>query len=111
MFYIVSCNASLVLPRIACIVSPHDAMVLPYWIWFALFHFMLTGASLLGMAYVISPPSLGHHYWAWFVLFHFMLHLFLLTGHGSYCFISCFTGTSLLGMACIVSFHVLLVPS
>jgi hypothetical protein len=94
MFYIVSCNASLVLPRIACIVSPHDAMVLSYWTWFASFHFMLTGASLLGMR----------------MLFH-LPHWVIITGHGLYCFISCFTGTSLLGMACIVSFHVLLVPS
>jgi hypothetical protein len=40
---------------------------------------------------------------AWFVLFHFMLHWFIITEHDCYCFIWCVTGSSLLGMAFIVS--------
>jgi hypothetical protein len=49
--------------------------------------------------------SLVHHYLAWFVLFHFMLHWFFLTGHGLYCFTSCFIGSSLMDMVCVVSRH------
>jgi hypothetical protein len=37
------------------------------------------------------------------VLFHVMPHLFILTGHSLSCFMSCFTGSSLPGMICIVS--------
>jgi hypothetical protein len=90
-------------------------MVLPYWAWFALFHFMLhcfiptehclyfvtslTGSSLLGMVYMVSlHVSLVHHHWAWFVLFHVMFHWFIITWQGLYCLTSCFTGSSLLGM-------------
>jgi hypothetical protein len=39
-----------------------------------------------------------------FVLFH-SPHSFIIAGHGLHCLTSCFTGPSLLGMACILSFH------
>jgi hypothetical protein len=42
---------------------------------------------------------------AWFVLFHFMLHWFFVTGHGLYCFTSCFIDSSLMDMVCVVSRH------
>jgi hypothetical protein len=42
------------------------------------------------------------HYWAWDVLFYAMFHWFIITWHGLYCFTSCFTGLSSLGMVCIV---------
>jgi len=38
-----------------------------------------------------------------------MLHWFIITGHGLYCFTSCLTGSSLLIMVCIASFHASLV--
>jgi hypothetical protein len=52
---------------------------------------------------VSCNASLVHHFWAWFVLFHFH-QWFIIAGHGFYCFTS-ITGSSLLGMVCIVSLH------
>ena len=74
---------------IVCIVSPHDLLVLPYWVWFAIVSF---------------HASLVLHYWVWRVLFHFP-HLVFIPGHGVYCFMSSFIGSSLLGIDHIASFH------
>ena len=41
----------------------------------------------------------------WFILFHFMLHWFIITGHDLHGYISFVTGSSLLGMLCIVSLN------
>jgi hypothetical protein len=38
-------------------------------------------------------------------LFDYALHGFFLTGHGLYCFSSCFIGSSLLSIICVVSCH------
>jgi hypothetical protein len=35
------------------------------------------------------------------LLFHLMSHWFIITWHGLYCFTSCFTASSSLGMVCI----------
>jgi hypothetical protein len=56
------------------------------------------------MVYIYSLPSLVHHYWASFALLHFP-HWCIITGHGLYCFTSCFIGSSLLGMVCADSRH------
>jgi hypothetical protein len=92
-----------------CIVSLHTLLVLPFWAWFVLFHFMIHWFFLNGHDFIISLyDSLVLLYWAWFVLLHFMLQWFLINVHCVYCFIS-LTGSSLLGMACIVSLHASLV--
>ena len=122
-----------------CIASLHASHVHHYWEWFVLDHFMLhwfiitglgwhwftscfTWSSLLGRVCIVSLDallvicklciawlsSLVHHYCAWFAMFHVMLFRFYLTGHGLHYF-SFLTGTSLLGMVCIVSLHASLV--
>ena len=111
-----------------CVVSRHASLVHHYLAWFVLFHFMLhwfirtghcvyfphfphdfycftslTGSSSLGMVCIVwLRASLVDPYCAWFVLSHFMLHWFFNRGHGLCCFTSCFIGSSLLGMVCIV---------
>jgi len=49
--------------------------------------------------------SLVLHYYQLFVLFHPMLHWFIIAGHGLHCFNWCFTGSSLMGIVCIISLH------
>jgi hypothetical protein len=63
------------------------------------------GSSLLGMVSIVSlHASLVLHYWAWFVLFHVMPHLFILTGHGVYCFIACLTASFIMGIVGLFHF-------
>jgi hypothetical protein len=38
-------------------------------------------------------------------IYHFKLRWFIITQHGSYCLTTRYTGSSLLGMVCIVSLH------
>jgi len=80
------------------------SLVLPYLLWLALLHLMIhwfiiagwcvIDSSLLGMACIVSLPSLVHHYCAWVVFFHVMLHWFFFTGHCLYCFTSWPTSSS-----------------
>jgi hypothetical protein len=44
-------------------------------------------------------------------IYHFKIHWFIITGLGSYCLTTRFTGSSLLGVVRIVSFHELLAHS
>jgi hypothetical protein len=69
----------------------HASLVRQNWKWFILLH-------------------LKHHWFiitehGSFVLFDYALHGFFLTGGGLYCFSSCFIGSSLLFMICVVSRH------
>jgi hypothetical protein len=53
------------------------------------------------MVYIVSLRALlVPPYWSMFVLIHFS-HWFIITGQGLFCFTSCFTGSSALGMVCI----------
>jgi hypothetical protein len=69
----------------------------------------LTGSSILGMIFTVSLPSLVHHHRAWLALFDHVLLWLILTVHGLYCLTSCFIGSALEGMVCVVSRHVSLV--
>ena len=96
-----------------CIVSFHASLVLLYWAWIALFHFMfywflLNGHSLpcFTSCFTGSLPVLVHHWWAHFVMFHGMPRCFMITGHDLNCF-SWFTCSFLLGMICIVTLPLL----
>ena len=87
-----------------CIVSFHSSVVVTYWAWSVLFHFMPhwfiinghglhclaspTDSFFLGMVCILSLPSLIHHL---------------------YCFTACFSGSYFLGMICTASFHASLV--
>ena len=62
------------------------------------FTWWFTGLSLLVDALLIFP------YWVWHVLFHFH-HWFIIIVHELYSFMSCFTGSSLPDIVCIVSHH------
>ena len=86
-----SCFTGSFLRGIVCIFSL-PSLVHLYWAWFVLFHRTLHWFFLLVMVYICSLPSLVHHYWACL-----------------YCLTSCFTGSSFLGMVCIVSLHASLV--
>ena len=77
------------------IVSLHSSLTHHYWACLVMFHFMLP---------CFFPD------WSWIVLFLLMIQSFGLTGHGLYRFISCFTGSSLLGTVCIISLHASLIP-
>ena len=62
------------------------------------------------MAYIVSfHASSVHQYRVWFILFHLLLHWFIIIGYGLKRFTSCFTGSSLLGIICIISLHASLV--
>ena len=125
---------SCLLGRI-CVVSPHSSLVHHCWPWFVLFHLMFhwfvitghglycftscfTGSFVLAIVCIfltflmistVSLPSLVHHHWAWFALFDYVLLWLILTVHGLYCLTSCFIGSSIEGMVCVVSRHVSLV--
>jgi hypothetical protein len=64
----------------------------PHW-------FFITGHDLNFFTWWFIASSL----WAWFVFFDVMLYFFILSGLGSCCFTSLFTGSSLLGIICTVS--------
>ena len=110
-----------------CFVTLLAWLLLPYWVWYALFHlplwFIFTGhwlycfiscflrSSIPGMVYIVPPlASLVHHYWAWLEAFHFMLHWFVIVGHNLYYFTLCFTGSSMQSIGGIVSLSTLVLP-
>jgi hypothetical protein len=114
---------------ILCVVSLLASLVHHHWAWFVLFDYMLHWFFLLGMVCNLSlDASLVHSYWPLFVFVR-IPHWFIITGHGLYCSISfadssllsmiciyhfklrwfIITGSSSLGMVCVVSRHVSLV--
>jgi hypothetical protein len=89
---------------IICIVPLYASLVYHCRAWLRLLLVIRCWFSLTGhVLYCFNSASLVLPYWALFVLSHLMIQWFFLNGYGSYCFISCFTGASLLGMACVVS--------
>jgi hypothetical protein len=100
LFCFTSCFTGSSALGMVCIAWLRASLVLHYWAWFVLFHFMLdwlfitgqgmccstqcfNGSSLLGMVCIVSlHVSLAHHRWAWFVLFDYALHWFFITGYG-----------------------------
>jgi hypothetical protein len=91
-----------------------------FWAWYLLFHFphwfiitchdlycftSLIGTSLLGIV------SFDSSLLSMICIYHFKLRWFIITEHCSYCVTTRFTGSSLLGMVCIVSLHASLVHS
>ena len=90
-----------------CIAWLRASLVLHYWAWFVLFHFMLDWlvitSVVLHYAILHLFIVIGHG----LLLFHDMFHWFIIAGHGLYCLTTRFTGSSLLGMVCIVPLRTL----
>lgn len=103
------------LPCMVCVVSLHASLVRHYWAllalfhlcaslffpssaWFLFFHFPHWFILLCMICIVSFHASVVVTYWAWSVLFHFMPYWFIITGHGMYCYTSCFSCSYLLGM-------------
>ena len=101
-----------------CVVWSYALLFHAYWAGFVLFHLILHCIIIADHGlYCFTWCLTVRHHWSWFVLFHFMLHWFIPTGHcvyfphfphwfintghDFYCFTS-LTGSSSLGMVCIV---------
>ena len=95
MVYIVSLDASLVHSYCPLFVFVR----IPHW-------FIITGHGLNCSISFADSSVLSM-----ICIYHFKLRWFIIIEHGSYCFTTRFTGSSLLGMVCIVSLHASLVHS
>jgi hypothetical protein len=93
-----------------CIASFDASLVNSYW---ALFVFVLIPHSFIitGHGLYCSISFADSSLLSMICIYHFKLRWFIITEHGSYCFTTRFTGSSLLGMVCIVSLHASLIHS
>jgi hypothetical protein len=102
LHYFTLCFTGSSMQSIVGIVSL-STLVLPYWTWLVLFYFILHWFIINGYCCIVSlHASVVDQYRALMELFH-SPSCFFLAVHGLHFFISCFSGSSLLVMVCIVS--------
>jgi hypothetical protein len=86
-------------------VSLHASLVHHHWAWFVLLDYALHWFFITGYGLYCSTSHTGSSLLSMIWIYYLKIHWFIIIGLGSYCLTTRFTGSSLLAVVRIVSFH------